>query len=116
MNKLIILIPALNEERTIVSVIQRIPKQIPPFEAVEIIVVDDGSSDQTAVLAREAGAKVIKHQRNKGVGAAFRTGTTAALELGADAMVNMDGDGQFDPLDIPKLLAPITDGREKFRN
>ncbi|TAN57972.1 glycosyltransferase family 2 protein [Patescibacteria group bacterium] len=107
MKKLIILIPALNEERTIVSVIQRIPKQIPPFETVEIIVVDDGSSDQTAILAREAGAKVIKHQRNKGVGAAFRTGTAAALELNADAMVNMDGDGQFDPLDIPKLLSPI---------
>ena len=114
MNKLIILIPALNEERTIVSVIQRIPKQIPPFETVEILVVDDGSSDQTAVLAREAGAKVIKHQRNKGVGAAFRTGTAAALELGADAMVNMDGDGQFNPEDIPKLLALITDGRADF--
>ncbi len=114
MKKLIILIPALNEERTIVSVIQRIPKQIPPFETVEIIVVDDGSSDQTAILAREAGAKVIKHQRNKGVGAAFRTGTAAALELNADAMVNMDGDGQFDPLDIPKLLLPIIQGGADF--
>jgi len=114
MKKLIILIPALNEERTIISVIQRIPKQIPPFEAVEIIVVDDGSNDQTAVLAREAGAKVIKHQRNKGVGAAFRTGTAAVLEIGADAMVNMDGDGQFDPLDIPKLLLPVIQGRADF--
>lgn len=114
LKKLVILIPALNEERTIVSVIQRIPKQIPPFETVEILVIDDGSSDQTAVFAREAGAKVIKHQRNKGVGAAFRTGTAAALDLGADAMVNMDGDGQFNPEDIPKLLAPIADGRADF--
>ncbi|HEY4495217.1 MAG TPA: glycosyltransferase family 2 protein [Candidatus Paceibacterota bacterium] len=114
LKKIIILIPALNEEKTIASVIQNAPKYIPPFETVEILVVDDGSSDQTAVLAREAGAKVIKHQRNKGVGAAFRTGTAAALELGADAMVNMDGDGQFNPEDIPKLLAPITDGRADF--
>ena len=114
MKKLIILIPALNEERTIMSVIKKIPKQIPPFEAVEILVVDDGSSDQTAVLAREAGAKVIKHQRNKGVGVAFRTGTAAALEMGADAAVNMDGDGQFDPLDIPKLLLLVIQGRADF--
>ena len=114
MKKLIILIPALNEERTIMSVIKKIPKQIPPFEAVEILVVDDGSSDQTAVLAREAGTKVIKHQRNKGVGAAFRTGTAAALEMGADAMVNMDGDGQFDPLDVPKLILPVIQGRADF--
>lgn len=114
LKKLIIIIPALNEEKTISSVISQIPKNIHPFEMVEILVVDDGSSDQTAVLARETGAKVIKHQRNKGVGAAFRAGTVEALEMGADAMVNMDGDGQFNPEDIPKLLTPITDGRADF--
>jgi glycosyltransferase involved in cell wall biosynthesis len=74
---------------------------------VDVVVVDDGSSDRTAEVAREAGARVVHHQGRRGVGAAFATGIETALRLGADYLVNIDADGQFDPADIPKLLEPL---------
>lgn len=108
--KLIVIIPAFNEEATIGNVISSIPSQIEGIDEVQVIVADDGSTDRTGEIAGHAGATVISHRRNLGVGAAFRTGLTSALEAGADIIVNMDGDGQFNSEDIPQLLQPILDG------
>lgn len=108
--KLRIIIPCLNEERTIGEVIDRIPKDIRGITSLEISVVDDGSGDATSAKASEKGAIVLRHTRNQGVGAAFRTGLEAAILGGADVILNMDGDGQFNPDDIPKLIGPILEG------
>jgi len=112
--KLIILIPALNEAASIEGVVQSMPRQIEGVDKIEVLVVDDGSKDDTAQLARSAGAAVISHPFNQGVGKAFNTGLDAALEMGADIMVNIDADGQFSPADIPLLLAPIVEGKADF--
>src|SRR5690606_41701486 len=74
------------------------------FYADNVIVVDDGSSDRTAEVARKAGAEVIVHEVNQGKGVALKTGFTAAASLGADVIVTMDSDGQHNPADIPKLV------------
>lgn len=104
---LIIIIPCLNEEKTISNVINSIPKQINGISFIEIIVIDDGSTDSTAILAKKAGAIVISHKKNQGVGKSFHTGIEESIKKGADIVVNMDGDGQFDPKDIEKLIEPI---------
>lgn len=110
--KIIVTIPAFNEQRNIRKVIQDIPRHLAPRYDVCIVVVDDGSSDDTAQIAEDAGADlVIRHPVNLGVARAFITGITAALKLGADVMVNIDADLQFDPKEIPVLVAPITEGR-----
>ncbi|MDZ7830651.1 MAG: glycosyltransferase family 2 protein [Desulfobacterales bacterium] len=111
---LVILIPCFNEENTIRELILSIPKSIKGITKIEIIVIDDGSSDHTASRAEEAGAFVISHFRNMGVGAAFNTGVEKAIERGADIVVNIDGDGQFDPGDISCLIQPIIDGEAEF--
>jgi glycosyltransferase involved in cell wall biosynthesis len=104
---LCVVIPALNEAATIENVIQRVPRDLPDFDRIDIVLIDDGSTDGTPELAERAGAQVIRHARNLGVGAAFRSGSERAILLGADIMVNIDGDGQFNPEDIPVLLSPI---------
>ena len=111
---LLIIIPCLNEEKTIAGVIAKIPKTIPQISNIGIVVIDDGSTDQTAMMAEKAGAMVVSHHHNRGVGVAFNTGLEKAIELGADIVVNMDGDGQFDPEDIPRLIAPIVAGEADF--
>jgi len=108
--KVLVIIPALNEEKTIAGVIGQIPRDIKGVDCVEVAVIDDGSSDRTEELAREAGACVLNHALNKGVGAAFHTGVEYAMNCGADLMVNMDGDGQFSPEDIPALIQPLLNG------
>jgi len=75
-----------------------------------VIVVDDGSRDETSLRAKEAGAIVLRHRVNRGQGAALRTGTRAALKLGADVVVHIDADGQHDPCFIPATIAPIVAG------
>ena len=107
--RLIVILPALDESATIGAVIDRIPRQIADIGSVLVLVVDDGSQDETAALARQAGAEVIRHAQTQGVGAAFATGLEGALERGADLIVNMDADGQFRPEDIPALIRPILD-------
>ena len=105
--KLLIYIPAYNEERSISKVIASLPKKTDGVDSVECVVVNDGSSDKTAEQAAKAGAFVITHHRNLGVGAAFHTAVTHALRTGADILVSIDADGQFDPADIPSLIHPI---------
>ncbi|MFH1353902.1 MAG: glycosyltransferase family 2 protein [bacterium] len=112
--KLIVIIPALNEQRTVAGVINTIPRQIPGIGAVEVVVIDDGSTDETANLAAAAGAHVVHHPSPMGVGAAFHTGLQQALEMGADIVVNIDADGQFNPRYIPKLIQPILDQKAWF--
>ena len=109
--KLIIQIPCLNEEQTLPATLAELPRSIPGVDSIEILVVDDGSTDQTAAVASAHGVHhVLRHTRNQGLGRAFRTGLDAALKLGADVIVNTDGDGQYCGGDIPKLIAPILAG------
>jgi len=106
-NKLVVIIPALNEEQTVTAVIKKIPRKIAGITSIETVVIDDGSTDKTAARALRAGAHIVHHPRTMGVGAAFHTGMRQALERGADIIVNIDADGQFNPGDIPKLIKPI---------
>lgn len=105
--KLLVAIPCLNEAENIEKVIKSINNQIKGIDVIEILVVDDGSEDETDSLARNAGATVIKHIQNKGVGCAFQTAIAYASEHNVDVMVNMDGDGQFNSNDIERLIQPI---------
>ncbi|MDW8065335.1 MAG: glycosyltransferase family 2 protein [Anaerolineae bacterium] len=108
---MVVQIPAYNEAEMIGKVIAEIPRRIPGIERVTILVVDDGSTDNTGEIARMAGADIlIRHRRNRGLAAAFQTGCDMALGLGADIIVNLDADGQYDPADIPTLIAPILRG------
>jgi glycosyltransferase involved in cell wall biosynthesis len=108
--KVVVAIPCLNEAATIASVIGAIPRQIAGVDRVDVLVVDDGSTDETGEAARGAGAIVIRHPRNRGLGQAFQTAVTFAIERGYDLMVNIDGDGQFDAGDIPTLIAKVLSG------
>jgi len=105
--KLVIVIPAYNEEKSIGGVIKTIPKNIKEIDKIDVLVVNDGSIDKTVEISKKLGAYVISHSINKGVGAAFSTGIDKALEMSADIIVNMDADGQFNPKDIPSLIDPI---------
>lgn len=110
--KLVVLIPAFNEAATVGDVVRR-ARDVLRHDArldAEIVVVDDGSTDATMTEAAAAGAAVVSHGVNRGVGAAFQTGLRAALERGADLIVHLDADGQFNPEDIPALLAPLLAG------
>lgn len=106
-DKIYIVVPALNEEKVIAGVISEIKSA--GYE--NIIVVDDGSRDNTQKSAKMTGAVSFRHKINRGKGAATKTGIEAAKLLGADIIVTMDGDGQHDPTDIKKLVAPIKEGR-----
>ena len=112
--KLVVTIPALNEENTIAQVVAGVPRKIPGVSEVEVIVVNDGSTDRTADRASEAGALVVTLPNRPGLGKVFGTGLERAMRRGADIIVNIDGDGQFDPADITRLVAPILDGDADF--
>jgi glycosyltransferase involved in cell wall biosynthesis len=105
--KIIIYIPAYNEEEEISNVIANIPKDISGVDEITLLVVDDGSTDKTADLARESGADVVSHRINRGLGIAFQSGMQYALDHSADILVGIDADNQFDPNDIPRLIQPI---------
>ena len=109
--KVAVCIPAYNEEDNIVAVIKSIPREIPNVDKVIVVVVDDGSQDSTFQVAKSAGADyVYKHSVNSGVVFAFGNGIRKAVENGADIIVNIDGDGQFDSAEIPYLIEPIIEG------
>lgn len=112
--KLIVTIPALNEAATIGDVVRGIPREIPGVDEVEVIVVNDGSTDDTASLAEQAGAMVINVTGRPGLGTIFRTGLERAMRRGADIIVNIDGDGQFNPQDIPRLIQPLLNDQADF--
>lgn len=106
--RLIVNLPAYNEEEKIASTIKRIPRQIDGVDEVLVQVIDDGSEDRTLEESRAGGADfVYSNGINRGIGKTFRHAVERALENGADIMVNIDADGQFDPEDIKKIIAPI---------
>jgi len=110
--KLIIQIPCFNEEATLPEVIRELPRSVTGFECVEYLVIDDGSTDRTAKVASDSGAHhVLRLGSNRGLAATFRRGIEYALEHGADVVVNTDGDNQYPGEDVPKLVAPIQEGR-----
>ncbi|MCZ6816437.1 MAG: glycosyltransferase family 2 protein [Planctomycetota bacterium] len=110
--KLIVQIPCLNEEATLPATIGDIPRQIEGIDQVEIMIIDDGCTDRTVEVARDLGVDhIIRFPGNRGLGHAFATGIDRALSLGADIIVNTDGDNQYYGGDIPKLVKPILEGR-----
>lgn len=109
--RVIIQIPCYNEEATLPLVLAGIPREIPGIEKVEVLVVDDGSTDRTVEVARNLGVDyIVSHSGNRGLAAAFQTGIDTALRLGADIIVNTDGDNQYPQQDIPRLILPIMKG------
>ena len=111
MTKLIVQIPCLNEEETLPATLADIPRALPGISCIEILIIDDGSTDRTVDVAREAGVQhVISNGTNRGLAYSFQRGLDAALRLGADIIVNTDGDNQYAGADIAKLVTPILDG------
>lgn len=108
--KLIVQVPCYNEEKTLPSVINSIPKSIPGIDKIETLIIDDGSSDKTVQVARELGVThIIRNRQNQGLARTFATGIHECLKHGADIIVNTDGDNQYPQKDIPKLIKPILD-------
>jgi glycosyltransferase involved in cell wall biosynthesis len=112
--KLVVTIPALNEEQTIGQVIGGIPKNIPGISEIETIVINDGSTDRTVEVAERAGAMVFTMHGRPGLGAVFRAALERAMRRNADIIVNIDGDGQFNPADITKLIQPLLNDAADF--
>jgi glycosyltransferase involved in cell wall biosynthesis len=110
--KAIIQIPAYNEESTLPITIGDLPRSLQGVDCLEYLVIDDGSTDNTARVALELGVHhVVRHSQNRGLAAAFVSGLDAAVKAGADIIVNTDADNQYCAADIPALIQPILDGR-----
>jgi len=109
--KLIIQIPCLNEADTLAIALAELPRDVPGIDAVEWLIIDDGSTDATVDVARAAGVDhVVSHKSNLGLASAFKTGLDACLRLGADVIVNTDADNQYCAQDIPALVSPVVAG------
>jgi glycosyltransferase involved in cell wall biosynthesis len=109
--KLIIQIPCLNEEETLPQTIADLPRELPGIDTIELLVIDDGSTDRTVAVARECGVEhIVRLTNNKGLAAGFQAGLDACLKLGADVVVNTDADNQYRGADVAKLVAPIVAG------
>ena len=110
--KLIIQIPCLNEEEHLPAALAELPREVEGFDRVEWLVVDDGSTDATVLVAKNHGVEhLVRLTNNKGLAAAFQAGLDAGLKLGADVIVNTDADNQYPAADIPRLVEPILAGR-----
>jgi glycosyltransferase involved in cell wall biosynthesis len=108
MKKLIVQIPCFNEASTLPAALAALPRQIPGIDRIEILIIDDGSKDGTAEVARAAGVHHIVHfPRNLGLAAAFTAGLDESLRQGADIIVNTDADNQYEAKDIPRLIEPL---------
>ncbi len=109
--KLVIQIPCLNEEATLPLVLESIPTQIDGIDEIVVLVIDDGSTDNTIAVAKKHGVKeFVRHPQNMGLARSFQDGTAHALELGADIVVNTDGDNQYPQEAIPELIKPLIRG------
>jgi glycosyltransferase involved in cell wall biosynthesis len=109
--RLVVQVPCLNEEQTLPAVLESIPTEIPGIDEIIVLVIDDGSTDRTVEVARAHGVThFVRHARNRGLGRAFHDGVQRALELGADILVNTDGDNQYPQQRIADLVRPIIDG------
>jgi glycosyltransferase involved in cell wall biosynthesis len=110
--KVIIQIPCLNEEATLPATIADLPERIDGVDEIELLVIDDGSTDRTVEVARSLGvAHIVRLTNNKGLAAGFQAGLDACLKLGADIVVNTDADNQYRGADVAKLVAPILSGK-----
>jgi glycosyltransferase involved in cell wall biosynthesis len=110
--KLIIQIPCFNEAAQLPQTLADLPRTLAGFDAVELLVIDDGSSDETVAVARELGVEhLVRLTNNRGLAAAFQAGIDTALKLGADVIVNTDADNQYYGADVARLVAPILEGR-----
>ena len=114
MKRLVVVVPAKDEEATIGTLLDRLAGVRVPGCELSAIVVDDGSTDHTARLARGRGALVVRHAENRGLGAALRTGLRAAVEAGADLIAYLDADLEYQPEDLPRLVEPVLAGRADY--
>ena len=106
--KLIIQIPCYNEEKTLPVTYKEIPESIGGIDEIEILVIDDGSTDNTVETAKNLGIKhIVSHSKNLGLARAFDTGLKTSIKLGADIIVNLDADNQYKASDIEKLIQPV---------
>jgi len=109
--KLVIMIPCLDEGETLPLVLKSIPKKIAGIEQIEVLIIDDGCTDDTVAIAKKLGVKqFVYHARNQGLSRSFKDGLNRSLELGADIIVLTDGDNQYKQERIPDLIRPILDG------
>lgn len=113
--KLIIQIPCYNEEQTLPVVLGELPRELPGVDVIEWLIIDDGSEDKTAEVAKKHGVDhIVVHPQNRGLATAFTTGLSAALAQGADIIVNTDADNQYKSSCIPALIQPILDNKAEF--
>jgi glycosyltransferase involved in cell wall biosynthesis len=113
--RLVVQVPCLNEEETLPMVLSTIPKEIPGIDEIIVLIIDDGSTDRTVEVAKEYGVThFVRHARNRGLGRSFHDGVQRALELGADIVVNTDGDNQYPQERIGDLVAPIVRGEAEI--